>query len=149
MNAQRQLTNFDDYRALTKGSGFIAAKLTEPIISVPNGAVTPLAFDDRATGSGSAPGPCAVGGETCDHPISGNNSTPINSRSRGVKKVSVEPLGPDTHLLTLLEVAERLNVSMRTVRRLVDAGALPKLCIGRSVRVSPAALAAYVTGAAA
>jgi excisionase family DNA binding protein len=47
-------------------------------------------------------------------------------------------------LLTLQQVAERLQVSMSTVRRLVDAGKLRSVRIGRNLRVRPEDLAAYI-----
>lgn len=37
---------------------------------------------------------------------------------------------------TVAEVADRLKISMRQVRRLIDRGDLPTLRIGRSVRIS-------------
>jgi excisionase family DNA binding protein len=52
-----------------------------------------------------------------------------------------------TSLLTRPEVAKRLRVSERTLDRLIDSGQLAKTKVGRSVRISEAALAAYVTGA--
>lgn len=47
-------------------------------------------------------------------------------------------------LLTLAEVADRLRVSESTVKRLKDDGRLPTVNLGRSVRVRPADLAAFV-----
>jgi len=47
-------------------------------------------------------------------------------------------------LLTLLQAADTLQVSIRSVRRLVDAGALPAIRIGRLVRIDPADLAALI-----
>lgn len=47
-------------------------------------------------------------------------------------------------LLTLAQVAERLQVSMSTVRRLVDRGALKTVRIGRNIRVRPEDLAKYI-----
>lgn len=47
-------------------------------------------------------------------------------------------------LLTLQQVADRLQVSMSTVRRLVDAGKLKAIRIGRNLRVRPEDLAAYI-----
>lgn len=47
-------------------------------------------------------------------------------------------------LLTLQQVADRLQVSMSTVRRLVDAGKLKAVRIGRNLRVRPEDLAAYI-----
>ena len=46
-------------------------------------------------------------------------------------------------LLTVAEVAERLAVSTRTVRRLIDSGELVTHRVGRAVRISEADLAAY------
>lgn len=51
-------------------------------------------------------------------------------------------------LLTVKEVAEALQVSARTIRRLIAAGGLSVVRIGSAVRVSEVALAAYLTAAA-
>ncbi len=51
-------------------------------------------------------------------------------------------------LLTLQQVADRLQVSMSTVRRLVAAGKLKTVRIGRNLRVRPEDLAAYIKEAA-
>ena len=47
-------------------------------------------------------------------------------------------------LLTLQQVADRLQVSMSTVRRLVSAGKLKTVRIGRNLRARPEDLAAYI-----
>ena len=47
-------------------------------------------------------------------------------------------------LLTVPQVAEILNVSFRTVRRLIKSGKLRKVLIGSSVRVSPEVLQEYI-----
>lgn len=47
-------------------------------------------------------------------------------------------------LLTVQEVAEHLSVSPRHIRRLIADGALGSIHIGRSLRIRPAALAAFV-----
>ena len=47
-------------------------------------------------------------------------------------------------LLTLDQVAAKLQVSMSTVRRLLDRGELKAVRIGRSLRVRPVDLAAYI-----
>ena len=46
------------------------------------------------------------------------------------------PRQPFGRLRTIDETAEILNVSSRTVRRLIDSGTLPVHRFGRSVRVS-------------
>jgi excisionase family DNA binding protein len=48
-------------------------------------------------------------------------------------------------LFTIAQVAEYLNVSQRTVRRMVKTRVLPVVRIGRSIRVSESALARLVT----
>jgi len=48
---------------------------------------------------------------------------------------------PFGRLRTIDETAEILNVSSRTVRRLIDSGALPVHRFGRSVRISDADIA--------
>jgi excisionase family DNA binding protein len=49
-------------------------------------------------------------------------------------------------LLTVDQAAERLVVSSRTVRRMINDGRLKHVNIGRAVRVSEAALAAFILG---
>ncbi len=51
---------------------------------------------------------------------------------------------PFTRLRTIDETAELLNTSSRTVRRLIDSGALPVHRIGRLVRISDADIAAFL-----
>lgn len=47
-------------------------------------------------------------------------------------------------LLTLRQVAGRLQVSMSTIHRRIKAGELPTVRIGRSLRVRPEDLDAYI-----
>lgn len=49
-----------------------------------------------------------------------------------------------TELLTLLEVAERLRISQRTVRRLVAAGRLRVVHVGRRPLVTVREFEAYI-----
>ncbi len=49
-----------------------------------------------------------------------------------------------TKLRTINEVAELFNTSTRTVRRLIDSGALPVHRLGRSVRISEADIAVFL-----
>jgi len=49
-----------------------------------------------------------------------------------------------TQLLTLLRVSSQLNVSLRTVRRLIEAGEIPIVRIGNSVRISAAHVQGYI-----
>jgi len=51
-------------------------------------------------------------------------------------------------LLTVAEVSDRLQVSIRTVRRLIASEKIKALRIGRLLRITPAALDSYVTEAA-
>lgn len=51
---------------------------------------------------------------------------------------------PEPLALTLDAAAKALSVSPRTIRRLLDAGELGRIKIGRAVRVSAASISAYV-----
>ena len=59
---------------------------------------------------------------------------------------------PNSHdfdqLMTVAEVASQLQVSIRTVRRLIAAKELRLVRIGRAIRIRPAELNSYLTGAA-
>ncbi len=46
--------------------------------------------------------------------------------------------------LSQVEVAERLEVSLQTVGRIVERGELPSVKIGRRVKVPSAAVSAYL-----
>ena len=59
----------------------------------------------------------------------------------------LRPETPATpRFLRIKDIAERLQVSSRTIRRLVVSGELVVMRIGRSVRVSEAALKNFLTG---
>jgi excisionase family DNA binding protein len=53
-------------------------------------------------------------------------------------------LRPVTKLRTIDETAELFNTSTRTVRRLIESGALPVHRLGCSVRISDADIAAFL-----
>ena len=57
------------------------------------------------------------------------------------------PSAAEPRLLTVKDVAVRLQVSARTVHRLIEAAELAVIRIGRSVRVSEDALKALLTRA--
>lgn len=59
------------------------------------------------------------------------------------KKKTPPALDPD-RLLTKKDAADRLAVSPATVSRLIAAGALPAVKIGKLVRIRPADLSAFV-----
>ena len=52
-------------------------------------------------------------------------------------------------LLTVADVAEQLQFSTRTIRRMIDRGEIPFIRIGRQMRVAPNDLAAFVHGSRA
>ena len=54
--------------------------------------------------------------------------------------MSRSPQTYDRPLLTVVEVAKQINVSVRTVRRLIADGELKPIRFGRSVRIEPPAL---------
>jgi excisionase family DNA binding protein len=51
---------------------------------------------------------------------------------------------PLTKLRTSYEAAELFNTSTRTVRRLIDSGALPVHRLGRAVRISDADISVFL-----
>ena len=51
---------------------------------------------------------------------------------------------PVTKLRTIAETAELFNTSTRTVRRLIESGALPVHRLGRSVRISDSDIATFL-----
>lgn len=51
-------------------------------------------------------------------------------------------------LLTPKDVAEHLQVSLRTVRRLIKSNRIRVTRVGRSIRITSAALRTYLTHAA-
>jgi excisionase family DNA binding protein len=56
----------------------------------------------------------------------------------------VSPVLADTQFLTVAEVAKVMRVSKMTVYRLVHSGELPAVRVGRSFRVRPEAVHAYL-----
>ena len=57
---------------------------------------------------------------------------------------AASPRSVSVQLLSISAVAKRLDVSIRTVRRLIDDKSIAIHRIGRQIRVSEADLAAYV-----
>lgn len=54
------------------------------------------------------------------------------------------PAGSDSfHLLTVPQAAERLSVSVATVRRLIRSGQLPSVTLGRCRRIPSTVLQEY------
>ena len=51
---------------------------------------------------------------------------------------------PTTALLTPVDVARIANVSLSTVRREIERGALPARHVGRQLRIDPAEFRAYL-----
>jgi excisionase family DNA binding protein len=52
--------------------------------------------------------------------------------------------GPPTHLLTAQEVADQLNVSLRTIRRLIAQKKLAIVRIGKAVRIRPETIVSFI-----
>jgi excisionase family DNA binding protein len=58
---------------------------------------------------------------------------------------SIEPIfDPQERLLRVTQVADRLQVSPRTIWRLIEDGRISVIRIGRSVRVHPDAVTALL-----
>jgi excisionase family DNA binding protein len=73
----------------------------------------------------------------------------LNPAQRPASKGAADITGtarvrPVTKLRTIDETADLFNTSTRTVRRLIDSGALPVHRLGRSVRISDADIAAFL-----
>jgi excisionase family DNA binding protein len=65
-------------------------------------------------------------------------------RQAGVPHALRDRVGQRTTFFTIADVAERLNVCERTVRRWIDFGLLRVHRFGRTVRISEADLAAFL-----
>jgi len=61
-----------------------------------------------------------------------------------VSRISRDPVADLAPLLTYREAAKVLGVTERTVWTLVDGGVLPAVRFGRSVRIDPADLRAFI-----
>ena len=72
-----------------------------------------------------------------------NLKTAKRSRSHDGGKSTFTHTRP---LLSVRETAERLNVSVATVRRYIRDGRLPAVRVGGVVRIDPAELEVYVYG---
>src|SRR4051812_33441717 len=78
-----------------------------------------------------------------------SHSAPFTSASDAGKRrrdsAAADPVDTDRLcLLTVEQVADRLQVSLRTVRRWTADGTLPSVQLGRAVRIRPAALATLI-----
>jgi len=65
-------------------------------------------------------------------------------RSKAAQRMSGPKMAPAPRLLSIATVALLLDVSEKTVRRLISAGELPIHRIGRQIRISESDLAAYI-----
>lgn len=67
-----------------------------------------------------------------------SNSPPSRPASTGGLSTAAMPAAANpNHLLTVREVAAVFQVSEKTIRRMVAAGELPVIRLGRSVRLHP------------
>ena len=73
-----------------------------------------------------------------------SSSTAGKARHAGSARALRDGDGPGTIFFTIPEVAERLNVCERTVRRWIESGALRAHRFGRLVRISQTDLAAFL-----
>lgn len=67
------------------------------------------------------------------------------ARDASALPVSSQNAEGERRLLTVREAALRLGVSRATIYRLLGAGALPSLTIGRARRISAQALSTFIT----
>ena len=66
------------------------------------------------------------------------------SRSRTPFSSKAKPPGPPSKLPTVEDTADLFSCSTKTIRRLVESGALPADHIGRLVRISEDDIAAFL-----
>ncbi len=71
------------------------------------------------------------------HWIQSRDTSAVGRRREAVEAI---PESKDKAVLTIAEVAERLRISPRTVRRQIASGALCAVKIGRSVRIPRSAV---------
>ena len=69
------------------------------------------------------------------HRTFNQSQRPASRRSAGISGTGTRSR-PPAKLRTIEETAELFNTSTRTVRRLIDSGALPAHRLGRCVRIS-------------
>ena len=86
-------------------------------------------------------GPLLLGLPVRTQPLQFRRTLMIKTKAVEATKAKTPSASP---LLTIRDVAERLQVSERTVHRLIDAGELAVIRIGRSIRVSEDALNALL-----
>jgi excisionase family DNA binding protein len=73
------------------------------------------------------------------------NSYHLAYQERWMTPPNPEPVARRSEgMLTAQQVAEELNLSLRTIRRLIKDGRLPAKRIGRSVRIRPRDLRALI-----
>jgi excisionase family DNA binding protein len=88
-------------------------------------------------------------GDALIAPVAPPENRPRGNNSSGRTAFMSDPKNPRTSrepLHTAAEVAERLNISIRSVRRMIADGRLPIVRLGHLVRVRPEALEALITG---
>jgi excisionase family DNA binding protein len=61
------------------------------------------------------------------------------------KDRTVSTISIDEPLLSVVDVAERLGVSVRTIRTMINDGRIRAVRVGVQIRVEPAALREYLT----
>ena len=72
-----------------------------------------------------------------------NPARPASKRSAHITGTGTRSR-PLTKLRTIDETAELFNTSTRTIRRLIDSGALPAHRLGRCVRISDPDIAVFL-----
>lgn len=68
----------------------------------------------------------------------------MSRQKEGLTSTATLPGSPPASLLKADQVADRLNLSVRSVRRMIKDGRLPVVRLGRSVRIRPETLAAII-----
>ena len=119
-----------------------AAKSTPQVLpsGLPTWAAAPAAAGRRAKGRIVFPEPDGGNANADDAPLVDGIGSLNKRRAAPIRSSQLEPL------LTAAQAATILNVSERTVRRLIASGTIRGIWIGRSVRLRPRDIERCIAG---
>ncbi|HVP66369.1 MAG TPA: helix-turn-helix domain-containing protein [Anaeromyxobacteraceae bacterium] len=136
-----------------KGPGSFANREANRALGVARG----TGFEPVASGSGGAVSPLVTSGDPSQPLViargrrRGDCSPSLDlapfSRPRVTPELQAQrAIGPHERLLTVREVAARLQVSTATVYRLCGEGKLPHVRVSNSIRISPGEVPGFAAG---
>jgi excisionase family DNA binding protein len=131
-----------DAPARREVSSAAASQSTPPVLppDLPTWAAAPAAAGRRAKGRIVFPDPDGGNANADDAPLVHGIGSLNKRRATTIRGSRLEPL------LTVAQAAAILNVSERTVRRLIASGTILGIWIGRSVRLRPRDIERWIAG---